>query len=219
MASFPTEFETRLPVKLHHVFQTMDSPIAVQAYLDGLPYIGEERDRSPLNVMRDGQCHCLDGALFAALALWQIGFQPLLTDLVPAPGLDDDHVLALFQVDSCWGAVAKSNYAGLRYREPVYRSLRELVMSYFEDFFNSKGQRTLRGYTRPFDLSRYPETGWCWDEPATQALYRRFYARTTIRVISEEVAGRLHPLDERSFKSGTHGTDFGEVYPREDRGK
>lgn len=193
----------------------MDSPTVIQAYLDSLPYVGEERDRSPLDVMRDRQSHCLDGGLFAALALWRIGYAPLLIDLVPAPGLDDDHVLALFRVGARWGALAKSNYAGLRYREPVYRSLRELAMSYFDDFFNSRGERTLRGYTRPFDLSKYPETGWAWDEAATRDLFRRFYARRSIPLINEEAAAALHPLDERSFKSGTLGTDLAEVYPRQ----
>ena len=97
-----SEFESRLPQPLRTVFQSLKSPTAVQAYLDGLPYKAEELDRSPLQVMTDGQAHCLDGGIFAALALWRIGFRPLLLDLVPAPGMDDDHVLALFQVEGLW---------------------------------------------------------------------------------------------------------------------
>jgi len=212
MPSLIEQFTEQLPAAERVIFLGLESPVAIQAYLDSLPYFAEERDRSPLNLIRDAQCHCLDGGVFAALALWRLGFRPLLIDLVPEPGTDDDHVLALFEADGCWGALAKSNYAGLRYREPVYRTLRELVMSYFDDFFNPAGQRTLRGYTRPFDLSRYPGRDWAWDEPATQGLYRRFYARKYVRVISPEAATRLHPLDERAFKSGTLGTDFGETY-------
>lgn len=208
------QFEAHLPGTRRAAFRGLDSPIAIQYYLDGLPYLAEERDRSPLNLILDGQCHCLDGAFFAALALWRLGFRPLVIDLIPEPDLDDDHVLALFRVDGGWGALAKSNYAGLRYREPVYRSLRELVMSYFDDFFNPSGQRTLRGYTRPFDLSRHPDVSWPWDESATQALYKRFYARRFIPLLSAEAATRLHPLDERTFRSGTLGTNFGETYPR-----
>jgi hypothetical protein len=214
MAAFPSEFEAHLPPALRQTWQALDSPVAIQGYLDGLPYIGQQRNRAPLAVMQDRQCHCLDGGFFAALALWRLGFRPMLIDLVPAPGLDDDHVLALFRVDGCWGAVAKSNYPGLRYREPVYRSLRELAMSYFDDFFNSAGERTLRRYTRPFDLTQIPDTGWAWDEGATQVLYRRFYARESFPLISEQAAARLHHLDERSFKSGTLGTDMAEVFPR-----
>jgi hypothetical protein len=208
------QFEARLPGPQLAALRGLDSPVAIQDYLDGLPYLAEERDRSPLNLILDGQCHCLDGAFFAALALWRLGFRPLVIDLIPAPNLDDDHVLALFQEDGGWGALAKSNYAGLRYREPVYRSLRELVMSYFDDFFNPAGQRTLRGYTRPFDLSRQRESAWPWDESATQVLYRRFYARKSIPLLSTEAAARLHPLDQRAFRAGTLGTNFEETYPR-----
>jgi hypothetical protein len=214
MPTLIEQFEARLPDAQRAAFRKLDSPVAIQDYLDSLPYVAEERDRSPLNLILDGQCHCLDGGFFAALALWRLGFRPLLIDLVPEPNFDDDHVLALLQVDGGWGALAKSNYAGLRYREPVYRSLRELVMSYFDDFFNQVGQRTLRGYTRPFDLSRHMGSSWPWDESATQTLYRRFYARKSTPLISAQAAARLHPLDERAYKAGTLGTDFSETYPR-----
>src|SRR5688572_30420143 len=96
---FHDEFQSRLRADLRAVFLRLDTPFAVQEYLDSMPYIGEERDRSPLNVMLDGQCHCLDGGFLAALALWQIGFKPLLIDIVPEPGKDDDHVLALYQIE------------------------------------------------------------------------------------------------------------------------
>lgn len=187
----------------------------MQVYLDSLRYNAiEERNRSPLNVVLEGQCHCLDGGLFATLALWQLGFKPLMLDLVPAPAMDDDHVLALFRVDGLWGSVAKANFVGLRYREPVHCSLRELVMTYFDPYFNHRRQRTLRGYIRPFDLSRYKDPTWAWDEAATQALYQRFYARKAIPLFPEAVAARLHLLDERSFVGGTWGTNMDETYPR-----
>ena len=139
-----SEFEDHLPQPLQTVFRSLKSPVAVQEYLDSIPYKAEELDRSPLQVMNDGQAHCLDGGIFAALALWRIGFRPLILDLVPAPGMDDDHVLAVFQVDGLWGTLAKSNYPNLRYREPVYRSLRELAMTYFEFFFSLQREKTLR---------------------------------------------------------------------------
>ena len=134
----------------------LHSPFAIQAFLDATPYSPEDRDRCPLNVIRDRVAHCLDGALFAAMALRRLGYPPLLIDLLPEPDIDDDHVLAIFKVNGCWGAVAKSNFVGLRYREPVYRTLRELVMSYFEPFYNVEGVRTLRGYTLPVNLSVRP---------------------------------------------------------------
>ena len=167
---FLAEFEFHLPKNLRKIFNQLDSPFAIQNYLDSLPYKGEERDRSPLNVMLDGQCHCLDGGFLAALCLWQIGFKPLLIDLVPDPGMDDDHVLALYRIEGRWGAVAKSNYVNLGFREPVYRSLRELAMSYFEHFVSIHQTKTLTGYTRPIDASRYTHLNWAWYEAGANIL-------------------------------------------------
>jgi hypothetical protein len=132
--SFLENFESFLPRGLRKQILEIDTPSAIQDYLDSMPYIGEERDRSPLNVILDRQCHCLDGGFLGALLLWRIGHKPLLIDLVPERGTDDDHVLALYQVDGCWGAVAKSNYVNLGFREPVHKSLRELVMTNFEHY-------------------------------------------------------------------------------------
>ena len=173
--SFITEFQSRLPTDLRRKFLTLDTPFAIQEYLDSMPYIGEERDRSPLNVMLDKQCHCLDGGFLAALALWRIGFKPLLIDIVPDPGKDDDHVLALYQVDERWGAVAKSNYINLGFREPVYKNLRELVMTYFEHYASIRQEKVLRGYTRPLNASRYTHLNWAWDEVGANQLYHKHF--------------------------------------------
>ncbi len=158
--------------------------------------------------MQDGQAHCLDGGIFAALALWNTGFPPLLLDLVPDPGTDDDHVLALYKMDGLWGAIAKSNYPNLRFREPVYRSLRELCMTYFEHFYNLERRKTLRGYTRSFSLQQFRDANWMWDEEAVRVVTRRFYSLKSIPLISDKSAARLSIADERSYKSGTYGTDF-----------
>ena len=202
------EFERRLPQPQRAIFKGLQSPLAVQAYLDGIPYRAEELDRSPLRVLADGQAHCLDGAIFAALALWRIGFRPLILDLVPVPGKDDDHVLAVFRVDGAWGALAKSNYPNLRYREPVHRSLRELAMTYFEFYFSLEREKTLRAYTRPLDLSSFQDPRWMWDEDGVKELSQRLYARKPIPLISESRAARLNLSDERTYTAGTYGTDF-----------
>lgn len=178
-----------------------------------MPYIGEERDRSPLHVMLDGQCHCLDGGFFAALALWQIGFKPLLLDLVPDPGMDDDHVLALYRLDGRWGAVAKSNYVNLGFREPVHKNLRELVMTYFEHYCSINKEKTLRGYTRPFDASRYDHLHWAWDEDGANELYHKyFYGRKSISLLDKRAAKRLHPLTERAYAAETLYTNLKESF-------
>jgi hypothetical protein len=206
------EFETRLPGQLRKTFRALKTPRQVQDYLDSLPYLAEELDRSPLRVMTDGQCHCLDGGLFAALALWRIGFRPLILDLVPAPGMDDDHVLALFLVDGCWGAVAKSNYTGLGYREPVYRTLRELAMSYFEDYYSFEGKRSLRGYTRPLHLGQFDSTGWMWDEAGVKLVSRRLYRLKPVPLITDAAAARLSMASERAYKAASLYTNFDWVY-------
>ena len=207
-----TEFERRLPASLQEVLQGLKSPTAVQEYLDSIPYKAEELDRSPLRVMMDGQAHCLDGGILAALALWRIGFRPQLLDLVPAPGSDDDHVLAVFQVEGAWGALAKSNFPTLRLREPVHRSLRELAMSYFEFYFNLKREKTLRAYTRPLDLSRFQDPAWMWDEEGIKKISKRLYSLKPIRLISDASAAQLNLSDERSYLAGTYGTDFSWTY-------
>lgn len=212
-----TDFENRLPDDLRVTFRGFETPADIQRYLDSVPYVGEERDRCPLDVMQDRQCHCLDGGLFAALAMRRIGYPGLLIDLVPAQDrkghkLDDDHVLAVFRRHGAWGAVAKSNYAWLRYREPVFRSLRELAMSYFEVYFSIDGLKTLRGYTRPLDISNYDHLDYAWSEAGATELYRTLYRRKPISLISNKAASELLPTDERALASGTVGVDFGWVF-------
>jgi hypothetical protein len=211
--TFIAEFESYLPKPLRDKFNQFDSPFAIQNYLDSLPYKGEERDRSPLNVILDGQAHCLDGGFLAALCLWRIGFKPLLIDLVPDPGMDDDHVLALYQIEGRWGAVAKSNYVNLGFREPVYKSLRELAMSYFEHFVSIHQTKTLTGYTRPLDASRYTYLNWAWDETGANILYHQhFYGRVTIPLITESMKDRLNPVTDRAYKAETLYTNLNESF-------
>jgi hypothetical protein len=211
------QFEKHLPRSLQRTFRSLRSPAEIQRYLDRLPYVGENRDRCPLDVMRDEQCHCLDGALMAAVALRHIGDPGLLVDLVPAHdrrdrNLDDDHVLAVFRRHGAWGAIAKSNYAWLRYREPVYRSLRELAMSYFEVYFSLDAVKSLRGYTRPLDISLYDRLDYAWSESGAAKLYRRLYERKMIPLVSEEAESQLQAVDQRAYDSGSVGVDVNWVY-------
>jgi hypothetical protein len=219
------DFEARLPARLRATFRSLTDPAGIQRYLDGLPYVGEYRDRCPLDVMRDRQCHCLDGGLLAALALRRIGYPGLLIDLVPAKdsrgtNLDDDHVLAVFWRHGAWGAVAKSNYPWLRYREPVHRTLRELVMTYFEVYFSVSGAKALRGYTRPLDISLYDRVDYAWDETGAAQLYKALYCRKPVRLISKHAENQLQPVDRRAYESGTVGVDFNWVYtPKTTKGR
>ena len=211
--TFIADFESKLSNEQRKKFHQLNTPFAIQEYLDDITYIAEERNRSPLNVIRDGQCHCLDGGFFAALALWRIGFKPLVLDLVPAPDMDDDHVLAIYQINGRWGAVAKSNYVNLGFREPVYKNLRELVMTYFEHFISIDQEKTLRGYTRPFDASHYTHLNWAWDEGGANELYdQHFYGRKSIPLITLQMAKRLQRVTDRAYAAETMFTDLNESF-------
>jgi hypothetical protein len=218
---FIAEFESRLPANLRSKFNSLRRPIDIQRYLDSIRYIGEERDRCPLDVMKDEQCHCLDGGLFAALAFRRMKEPGLLIDLVPAKDskgqkLDDDHVLALFRRQGLWGAVAKSNFPWLRYREPVYRTVRELVMSYFEVYYSVDGIKALRGYTRPMDISRYDVLNYACEERGAGLLYKKFYSRRPIALIPPKTERLLEPVDQRAYDSGILGVNWDWVYRPKD---
>lgn len=186
------------------------SPDAVQRFLDDLRYNKEtegETARSPRRVLETGEGHCFEGALLAAAALRRLGFPPLVVQLRAVR--DDDHVLALFRERpraGCWGAIAKSNYSGLRFRSPVYRSLRELAMSYFDCYYNPEGEKTLRSLGRPVALSRFDGRGWetaaddLWDVSAWIAT-RRFTP-----VVNARQVRRLPPMDRRLYDAGLLGS-------------
>lgn len=211
--TFISEFESHLPKNLLKKFRQLDAPFAIQGYLDSLTYNGEERDRSPLNAMLDNQSHCLDGGFLAALCLWRIGFKPLLIDIVPDPGVDDDHVLALYQIEGRWGALAKTNYINLGFREPVYKNLRELVMTYFEHYVSIHQLKVLTGYTRPIDVSRYTHLNWAWDEAGANILYHKhFYGRKPIPLITKSMGKRLSPVTDRAYESETLHTNLSQSF-------
>jgi hypothetical protein len=205
-------FEARLTQEQRELLDNLDTPARIQAFLDAIPYSAENANRCPLSVLRDRVAHCLDGALFGAAALRRIGYPPVLVDLLPEPGTDDDHVLAIYLVGGYYGAVAKSNYTGLRFREPIYRNLRELVLSYFEDFFNVNLEKTLRSYTTPLRLEVYDRLGWMWEDQGADAVERLLTKLRKVPLISPEMAARLSPVDPLSHQAGTLGTNPAGLY-------
>jgi len=195
-----------------NLMDSLDTPFKIQAFLDMMVYPGGEDNRPPIEVLRQREAHCFDGALFAAAALRLLGFEPLIIDMLPDPGKDDDHVLALFKVSGCWGAIAKSNYSGLRFREPIHRTLRELVLTYFEDSFNIKGEKTLRYYSRPVHLTRFDCLNWMTDSRGLDAVEKHLDQVKLIPLITPEQAAYLSPVDKRSFDAGTLGLNYDGVY-------
>ena len=144
------------------VLKALKSPAGIQRFLDAIPYHLAGTAWSPRMVLRERTAHCLEGAVFAAAALRVLGFPPLILDL--EADQDTDHVLAVFKSRGHWGAIAKSNFAGCRYREPVYRTLRELALSYFHVYFNLRGERTLRRFSQPVNLARFDRCAWTTSE-------------------------------------------------------
>ena len=188
------------------------SPASIQAFLDSIPYSAEDTNRSVQRVLRDCKAHCLDGGVFAAAMLRRLGYPPLILDIQPEPGTDDDHVLAIYRLNGYYGALAKSNFPGLRYREPVYRSLRELVMSYFEVFFNVQGLKTMRGYTRPLNLAAYDKKGWMQQDAGVDFIEQRLKKLKLTPVVTPAMVGLLQPLDERSYQAGMLGVNRNGLY-------
>ncbi len=176
----------------------------IQRLLDDLDYdrLGEGC-RSPRRALRERKVQCMDGALLAAAALRLQGHRPLIVDLEAER--DDDHILAVFRVHGHWGALARSNYSGLRYREPIYRTVRDLVLSYFESYFNLAREKTLRRFSKPIDLSRFDRRNWMtaeedlWDIPE----YLTTIPHETL--LPEAVRKSLGRVDRRMFEAGLIG--------------
>jgi hypothetical protein len=183
--------------------RSLKTPHGIQRALDRMDYHLATTCWSPRMVLREQSGHCLEGALFAAAALRVLGYPPLVIDLEAER--DTDHVVAVFQERGHWGALAKSNYAGCRYREPVYRSLRELAMSYFDDYFNLLGERTLRGFSRPVNLARFDDLGWMTAEKSVWYIPEYLCHIHHYPLLTPAQARNLHRLDRRSYQSGLLG--------------
>ena len=187
-------------LRLLRAFKT---PARMQRFLDELPYQYANTAWSPQRALRERKGHCLEGALLAAAAFRINGRPPLLMDLEGVH--DDDHVVALYRERGLWGAVAKSNFAGLRFRAPVYRTLRELALSYFEHYYNLRGERTLRSYSRPVNLAPLDRCHWMTSDDDVWCVPERLIAAKHYPLFPDEVGRSLPRLDRRSFEAGMHG--------------
>ena len=187
------------------LLRSLSTPAKIQEFLDRIPYSSDPIYRSPRSVIRDRKAHCFDGAVFAAAALQAIGELPLIMELKAVR--DDDHLLALFRRDGCWGAVAKSNFVGLRYREAIFRNLRELSLSYFEEFYNINGEKTLRAYSAPLDLGRFAADSWQTIDSALDRVAGRLDRIRHYPLLTRRQERGLAPVDERFYRAGLLGAD------------
>lgn len=184
--------------------RSLNTPAKIQKFIDAIPYDYADTARSPRRVLRERAGHCMEGALLAAAALRVNGYPALLMDLEAVR--DDDHVVALYREHGLWGGIAKSNYAGLRFRAPIYRTLRELALSYFEHYYNLRGERTLRAYSAAVKLSRFDSQHWMTSEQDVWCVPEYLAEVRHYPLFPHKVARKLPRLDRRSYEAGMHGS-------------
>jgi hypothetical protein len=190
------------------ILRRLTTPFKIQRFLDEeIGYNLEPKGvtcYSPRLVMRHRIAHCMEGALFGALALRLLGYPPLLLDMEAVR--DTDHVLAVYRRNGRWGAVAKSNYSGLRSREPVYCGIRELAMSYFEDYFNPAGEKTLRTYSRPVSLRRFDRgIRWMTTDKEVWPIPEYLCGIPHWPMMTPAMERTLAPMDKRLLAAGCVG--------------
>ena len=184
---------------------TLNNPDRIQAFLDSIDYNPDYECRSPRWVIRKRSAHCFEGALFAAAALQFIGYKPQIVDMKAFN--DDDHVIAIFREDGYWGAVAKSNFTSLRFREPVYRSLRELIMSYFDFFFNTAGDKSLRSYSLPLNLQKYDSINWATTEDDLEFIGDKLESMKHYPIVNNTMIKQLSKASDTMLKAGLMGSN------------
>ena len=183
--------------------RALDAPWKIQAFLDRHPYHLADTAWSPRRVLREKSAHCLEGAIFAAAALRVNGHPPLILDLEAVN--DTDHVIAVYRQNGAWGSIASSNYSTCRGRSPVYRTLRELAVSYFEGYFNLRAERTLRTFSKPIDLSRFDRRGWMTSEEPLWYIAEHLFDVPHTKLLTPSMEKSLRRLDRRSFEAGLYG--------------
>jgi hypothetical protein len=194
----PTPSEIGLTAEEGRVLSTLRTPWRIQQFVVGLRANfekGGDTLRSVRGVLKHREAHCIEAAFTAACALWLAGEPPLIMDL-EADKNDSDHVVALFKRDGCWGAISKTNHIWVRWRDPVYRTPRELAMSYFHEYVDTRQRKSLRTYSMPIDLRRFPIDTWitnagdCWDVGAALCDVRHFklLTQTQIRALTRRDA-------------------------------
>jgi hypothetical protein len=189
--------------------RSLKNPHGIQRFLDDMPYHLDDTSWSPRVVLREGTAHCFEGAMFAAAALRANGFPPLIMDLEAEH--DTDHVIAIYRVNGHWGAVAKSNYTGCRGREPVYRTLRELALSYFHIYFNLRRERTLRTFSRPVNLKRFDSLHWMTTEKPLWFVVEYLFEIHHYKLLRSKTLAHVRRIDDRLFAAECMGKAYKEM--------
>jgi hypothetical protein len=181
----------------------LNTPAKIQGYLNSLPFNFERQGETcmPVNQsLKAGRIHCFEGALIAAAALQMNGYKPLLLDLKTTKD-DYEHVVALFQIDGYWGAISKTNHNVLRYREPIYKTVRELAMSYFHEYFLHNGKKTMRSFSKPYNLSKFG-TRWIESDEDVFDIAHDLDASPHIDILTKKQMRNLRKADSIEIKAG-----------------
>jgi len=183
------------------VLGTLNTPAKIQDFIDGLPYDHDEESyRSPRWVLRTRRANCFEGAIFAAAARRVNGHEPLVIELRAVR--DESHALCVYRVDNLWGAIGKSKFVGLRYREPIFKSIRELALSYFEFYYNYAYQKTLRKYSILFNLKVFDELDWMTTEKSLKSIGEHLGEIPHYRILPKKIERRLRTVDSLLFERG-----------------
>jgi hypothetical protein len=184
----------KLTDKENRILRSLSTPQKIQDYLEKMPANFEksgETLHSPRVALREKKAHCIEGALIAALALWMHGEDPLLMDLKTLP-IDEYHVVAPFKQNGYWGAISKTNHSILRYRDPIYKTLRELALSYFHEYFKDDGKKTLVSFSSPLNMKKFG-TEWITSEEDLWWLDAAIEAQKHIPLVPSENKKLLRP--------------------------
>ena len=186
------------------ILRALNTPRKIQDFLGKLKINFEKKGEtcmSPRTVLKKRRAHCIEGALLAAVALRLQGHKPLVVDLT-ANDRDEDHVITVFKQHGHWGAISKTNHAVLRYREPVYKTIRELVMSYFHEYFDDKGRKNLRSFTKPIDLSRFDPKNWMTSEEDVWYIPEYLADIPHKKILNRGQIATLRKADKTELKAG-----------------
>lgn len=187
------------------IYRKLPTPAKIQDFLNEIPINFEKEEEtylSPLEVLKQNRAHCLEGALLASSILRFHGQKPLIMDL-KAVDEDLDHVVTLFQVGKYWGAISKTNHAVLRFREPIYRTLRELALSYFHEYFDNKtGKKNLRSYSGAFDLRKMDYLNWEITNLKLQELVDKLDQSRHFPLVNKHQIKTLRPADPIEIQAG-----------------
>ena len=198
-----------LSKKEEWLFKRLSTPQKIQDYLNSIPNNFEEHSEtcmSPRRVMREKKAHCIEGAIFAGAVLWYHGKKPLVLHFSTTKR-DEDHVIALFKEGGLWGAISKTNHAILRYRDPVFKTIRELALSYFNEYYEyGNGKKSLRGYTSPINLKIFGND-WVTEERELWGISDELTGSKHIPIVPKNILKKLRPADPIELKILIH-TDW-----------